>query len=234
MFFHTNGNSDCVLLDALGWPWQVHDCWKQRRHRELFPVETVESALLGSAFDGHTYTTSGEYVSVPKSGVGQVSVRGFISLNDASEANRKETDLSYLQNCPGLPWVTVVVRDVDGNLFPFTVPTAIARKLSLYSMVRVSGRWACVHDVPRLIAERVIIMDYPGDRPKTFRVVSLGKKRVACAYCGKSVAKGKWGIDSARRVECANCASLRGDVSPDNFLRQIRRIASHCVARRSR
>jgi hypothetical protein len=24
VFFHTNGNADCVLLDGLGWPWPVH------------------------------------------------------------------------------------------------------------------------------------------------------------------------------------------------------------------
>lgn len=32
VFFHTNGNGDCVLLDPpLGSPWPVHACWQQHR-----------------------------------------------------------------------------------------------------------------------------------------------------------------------------------------------------------
>ncbi len=32
VFFHTNGNGDCVLFDPpLGWPWPVHQCWQARR-----------------------------------------------------------------------------------------------------------------------------------------------------------------------------------------------------------
>jgi hypothetical protein len=36
VFYHTNGNGDCVLFDALGRPWAVHGCWKEYttdRHR---------------------------------------------------------------------------------------------------------------------------------------------------------------------------------------------------------
>jgi len=28
VFYHTNGYGDSVLFDSLGWPWQVHSCWK--------------------------------------------------------------------------------------------------------------------------------------------------------------------------------------------------------------
>ncbi len=32
VFFHTNGNGDCVLFDPpLGPPWPVHDCWQLHR-----------------------------------------------------------------------------------------------------------------------------------------------------------------------------------------------------------
>ena len=194
VFFHTNGNGDCVLLDApLGRPWHVHECWKQRRHRELFPVATVESTLLDSDFDGQTYTASGEYVSAPKNGAGKISVRGYISQNAAQDSDREELDLSCFQDCPGFPWCSVVVRDAEGSLFPFVVPIATARKLSLYSIVRVTGRWVCMHAVRRLIAERVTILNYPSDRQKLLRVLTLGMKRVSCAYCGKTVVKGKMG-----------------------------------------
>lgn len=229
VFYHTNGNGDCVLLDGpLGWPWHVHGCWEQHRDQQYMAVSRVDSALLGSDFDGQAYTTSGEYVSVPKSGAKEVSVHGYVSSNDARESIRKETDHSYFHNSPDFPWIRIVVRDAHGILFPFIVPSSIASKVRLYSIVRVSGRWACIHAANHLIAERVIIMDYPGDDRRVLRVVALEKSRVSCNYCGKTVAKDKWGIDSARRVECADCASLRGNVSPNKFLRRIRRIVSRC------
>ena len=29
VFYHTNGNGDCVLFDSLGYPWPVHPCWAE-------------------------------------------------------------------------------------------------------------------------------------------------------------------------------------------------------------
>lgn len=29
VYYHTNGNGDCVYFDQLGYPWQVHPCWHQ-------------------------------------------------------------------------------------------------------------------------------------------------------------------------------------------------------------
>jgi hypothetical protein len=31
VYYHTNGNGDCVLFDRLGHPWQVHGCWERYR-----------------------------------------------------------------------------------------------------------------------------------------------------------------------------------------------------------
>jgi hypothetical protein len=28
VYYHTNGYGDCVLFDNLGYPWQVHYCWR--------------------------------------------------------------------------------------------------------------------------------------------------------------------------------------------------------------
>lgn len=40
VYYHTNGYGDSVLFDSLGWPWQVHDCWRdywtaEKARREL-------------------------------------------------------------------------------------------------------------------------------------------------------------------------------------------------------
>ncbi|WP_430714231.1 hypothetical protein [Nodosilinea sp. AN01ver1] len=29
VYYHTNGNGDCVYFDSLGYPWQVHGCWQR-------------------------------------------------------------------------------------------------------------------------------------------------------------------------------------------------------------
>lgn len=29
VFYHTNGYKDSVLFDSLGWPWEIHSCWKK-------------------------------------------------------------------------------------------------------------------------------------------------------------------------------------------------------------
>jgi DNA-directed RNA polymerase subunit RPC12/RpoP len=46
VFFHTNGNGDCVLFDSLGWPWAIHPCWEahrdqSERRRKLSQLEGV-------------------------------------------------------------------------------------------------------------------------------------------------------------------------------------------------
>lgn len=34
VYYHTEGFNDCVLLDKLGYPWQVHECWEQYKHEK--------------------------------------------------------------------------------------------------------------------------------------------------------------------------------------------------------
>ena len=45
VFFHTNGNGDCVLFDELGHPWPVHPCWA--RYCRTKNSSTVTSFPLG-------------------------------------------------------------------------------------------------------------------------------------------------------------------------------------------
>lgn len=29
VYYHTNGNGDCVYFDSIGYPWQIHPCWEE-------------------------------------------------------------------------------------------------------------------------------------------------------------------------------------------------------------
>lgn len=59
VFYHTNGNGDCVYLDDLtGAPWPVHDCWEQRarfqtraqwaRDQQLRQLSALKEIATGS------------------------------------------------------------------------------------------------------------------------------------------------------------------------------------------
>lgn len=54
VFFHTNGNGDCVLFEALGWPWPIHSCWQihQDESQRRIGLSQLETALEQSGYDG--------------------------------------------------------------------------------------------------------------------------------------------------------------------------------------
>lgn len=53
VFAHTNGSGDFVLLDSLGWPWPVHDCYINR----FCWVDSPQGLTMGSQIrvGSHTY-----------------------------------------------------------------------------------------------------------------------------------------------------------------------------------
>lgn len=40
VYFHTNGHGDGVLFTALGWPWEIHECWGYSPCRAFSELET--------------------------------------------------------------------------------------------------------------------------------------------------------------------------------------------------
>jgi ribosomal protein S10 len=52
VFFHTNGNGDCVLFDRLGWPWPVHDCWAENSDEHDAAADRMEATLRDRGYDG--------------------------------------------------------------------------------------------------------------------------------------------------------------------------------------
>lgn len=59
VYYHTNGNGDCVYFDAItGPPWPVHDCWERRpngqtraqweRDQELRKLSALKEIATGS------------------------------------------------------------------------------------------------------------------------------------------------------------------------------------------
>lgn len=46
VFYHTNGNGDCVLLDELGPPWPIHECWLAHREATASFLAAEASRVL--------------------------------------------------------------------------------------------------------------------------------------------------------------------------------------------
>jgi ribosomal protein S10 len=59
VFFHTNGNGDCVLFDSLGWPWPTHRCWEEHVGERDEAIRRTEDLLRSQGYDGN-----GELVNV--------------------------------------------------------------------------------------------------------------------------------------------------------------------------
>jgi len=64
VFAHTNGRGDFVLLDELGWPWPVHDCYLNRycsipagseRRKDSIAQSVDLSSLLATAKNSSDY-----------------------------------------------------------------------------------------------------------------------------------------------------------------------------------
>jgi hypothetical protein len=226
VWYHTNGNGDCVLLDSLvARPWKVHDCWQRHREQRNRTLRAIEEALKDVAFNGSTYSLSCEDVR-PDPREQRISACGPILPRSYTEASRH--DVSCLERSAVVDrWTVVAMFDEASRLrCRFLVPQKIAERLSPYMVIHVTGRWMLCRDEPLLIAERVSVRMYPSNEVETIRIVRLSKPR--CAYCGATIRKSdRWGITSSRHIECLTCATLRGEENSSDFLRHVRKIAIH-------
>ena len=95
VFFHTNGNGDCVLLDGLRRPWPVHGCWEQHCLEQRHKIQLFEDVLFQSGYDGQFIETGGPRVTPPLDGSTRlVTVHGFIADNHALYKEPDTFDLS--------------------------------------------------------------------------------------------------------------------------------------------
>lgn len=59
VFFHTNGNGDCVLFDELGPPWLVHECWELHCKEQSTAISHYEGSLRTMGYDGSQFRLAG-------------------------------------------------------------------------------------------------------------------------------------------------------------------------------
>ena len=66
VFFHTNGNGDAVLLERLGFPWEIHSCWKKYKTEQKRMIKKLESDLKKAGYDGkkERFSFKSSYVTI--------------------------------------------------------------------------------------------------------------------------------------------------------------------------
>ena len=63
VFFHTNGNDDCVLFDELG-SWEIHLCWEIHRSEQRDAIAGLESSLRGIGYSGGSRNFTGRQANL--------------------------------------------------------------------------------------------------------------------------------------------------------------------------
>lgn len=92
MFAHTNGFGDFVLFDRLGWPWEIHECYK---NRFMLSSTITQSGLL-------TVRRTSEYLSTTVSGAPPqkaVSLNNIRRIDAEALSGKGETAIAgYVQD----------------------------------------------------------------------------------------------------------------------------------------
>jgi hypothetical protein len=218
VFFHTNGNGDCVLFDSLGWPWEVHPCWEEHRNTESRhdKVAGFEDILQDGGYDGVRIRPSQLSIQPPEHEESRfIFVNGYVAWNPTALDNLETVKLS-LDDEPG-EWVRVDVATAGGRLFPFYLPVDVAKLVHEYSIVRVAGRWSYRDSTWLLLTTRIDWLQYPDGLRISRRVTRIGR-RARCRFCGCQLyGDAHWGINRAFTVECSECSQFRNGRDPISF-----------------
>jgi hypothetical protein len=150
-------------------------------------------------------------------------VHGFVAKIESDNSSQSNTRLTVNASDTST-WQRVLIQDSMDNLYPFVFPQSAAMRLCNYSIVTVRGR--CIrHDGELLlIATEVTSHSYPSASSKKMKIARFGKIP-ACHYCDRKLGRARWGLNDDFRLECETCGSLRGSLSPQQFLRHVRKIA---------
>ena len=174
VFFHTNGNGDCVLFDSKGWPWPIHPCWQNHRDetQRRGGLRQLETQLEHRGYDGTTFSfpydtpipdedddidlveykrvMTNQYVRSrfeDDSSKRFVRVAGFLSQKTGTGL-----ELSLDGSCE--EWCEIEITTTDSTRY-FFVPRQVSDSLSKFALIRIAGRWCKIRGDYFLIGTRI-------------------------------------------------------------------------------
>jgi hypothetical protein len=84
VFYHTNGNSDHVLFDKIGWPWEIHGCWNEHEADRKRGLQEIQRRLQRAGYDGQNCPVSAQKWELVEDD--EISGVGFVSDIKANAA----------------------------------------------------------------------------------------------------------------------------------------------------
>jgi hypothetical protein len=252
VFFHTNGNGDCVLLESRGWPWPIHPCWQVHRDesQRRTGMRQLETELELCGYDGTGFSIPEDPVIPDEDDIDWVEYkRRITNLRVKSELRNDSSKrfvwvAGYLSQKEGVSlklcsddccesWCQIEVTSTDSTT-DFFVPRQLFDSLSEFSLIRIAGRWCKVEGNYSLIGTRIDWLETVGSESRTLRLAKIGRT-ARCRYCGRRVrASERWQINNSRVLECGACAAFRGNRDPKEFERFCCRLVRHRGNRRPR
>jgi hypothetical protein len=204
VFFHTNGNGDCVLFDELGWPWQVHICWERHRNSRSSLLSEIENRLREVGYNGLHYTSEAPYAKPSKPDkAADVTLTEYIV---GKKVNLESLKIAFEDNSP--TWIEHVIR-VKNEHYQVLIPLADSEKLDDYSIVEVTGQWLKIKNTWLLLIKRLKRSSFPHRTPITIKIIK-GEGPLRCSFCG-CVLNGErsWGFNARYEIECEFCYQNR-------------------------
>lgn len=142
VFFHTNGHGDCVLFDALGWPWPIHSCWEERVRRQphAYSRSKVLRELRSVGFKFSTYAPFQDRVSGAKPGE-IAKTRGNVIENHYEKLEPKVAKYEIPGSQGAREFSSIDIADASERVFRFTIPVGEANWFPLEQVVIMRGVW---------------------------------------------------------------------------------------------
>jgi DNA-directed RNA polymerase subunit RPC12/RpoP len=252
VFFHTNGNGDCVLFEALGWPWPIHSCWQIHRDesQRRIGLSKLETALEQSGYDGIKFSPPDCPPIPEKDAPDQLEWRRkatncLVQMELEDDPSRRfvrvagylsrKTNLSLAlsldESCE--PWRQIGITTAEDRQL-FFLPRNVFNSLSEFALIRIAGRWCNIQGNYFLISTRIDWLETVGCESQSLRLAKIGRK-ARCRYCGRQLfSDERWQINGGWVPECGDCFTFRGERDPKEFGRFCCRLLRHRGNRRNR
>lgn len=196
VYFHTNGNGDCVLFDEpLGPPWQVHGCWEERHHHP----ETKGRVAAMTA-------PSVQKLATPSSGLKRVRVVGAVRSILSQDGVHKRWSAG------GTPWRAVELRQDDTD-YVISLPESL--QLQYGDLLAVTGTWLLWHSSPDqpcwlFVARSCEGLWRDGAAVGGPRVFINSLRRGHCDTCGLQLRDvSDWHVTTDGDFECRACETVK-------------------------